>query len=170
VSPFSLNPEFLRYARSQLRPAKLLSAAIISLVLSITLAFVVLHGKQDSPDTYIWSAKSLLETAFILQALVLAIGGGIACFNSIYSGKEQNTFDYQRISPPSNSLSANFSAPRSSCKSSVFAPPLSLSTPPMSPTPAPRSYLPPSKALKPPASSLPCSFSGWVRWIPPTAT
>jgi hypothetical protein len=114
VSSFTLNPEFLRYARSQLRPAKLLSAAIISLVLSITLAFVVLHGKEDSPDTYIWSAKSLLATAFILQALVLAIGGGIACFNSIYSEKEQNTFDYQRItrlSPLELALGKLFGAP-----------------------------------------------------------
>src|SRR5208282_6681344 len=85
VSAFTGNPEFLRYARSQLRPTKLLSTALISLALSLTIGFVAFYNVWDSAEGRRGAANSLLDTAFILQALVLAIGGGIACFNSIYS-------------------------------------------------------------------------------------
>jgi hypothetical protein len=114
VSVFTDNPEFLRYARSLLRPTKLLSTAIISLALSLTIGFVSLYNVWDLAEAKRLAATSLLETAFILQALVLAIGGGIACFNSIYSEKEQNTFDYQRITrltPIELALGKLFGAP-----------------------------------------------------------
>ncbi|MGA8366293.1 MAG: hypothetical protein ACLQMT_00110 [Candidatus Acidiferrales bacterium] len=93
MSSLFSNPEFLRYWRSQLRANKLVSTAIVCLALSFTIGFFALHGTRDLAG----AGATLLRTAFILQALVLAAGGGIACLNAIYSEKEQNTFDYQRI-------------------------------------------------------------------------
>lgn len=95
--PFLSNPEFLRYARSQLRTNKVVPAVVLCLALSVTIGFFALHGKKTSTEDLRMAGSHLLETCFILQALILAVGGGIACLNSIYSEKEHNTFDYQRI-------------------------------------------------------------------------
>lgn len=106
------NPEFLRYARSQLRTNKLIITALICVVLSLTIGFAALHGRPASG--FHSAGRDLVEIAFILQALVLAAGGGIAVLNSIYSEKEQNTFDYQRItrmSPLELALGKLFGAP-----------------------------------------------------------
>jgi hypothetical protein len=49
-----------------------------------------------------------------LQALMLAAGGGITCVNSIHREKEQNTFDYQRVTrmtPLELTLGKLFGAP-----------------------------------------------------------
>jgi hypothetical protein len=91
------NPEFVRYSRSQLRTNKLISTAILCLALSVTIGFFMLHGKAESGEPLRAVGNRLLETSFILQALILGAGGGIACLNSIYTEKEHNTFDYQRI-------------------------------------------------------------------------
>src|SRR5437762_11294071 len=61
----------------------------------------------------IWGIQ-LLEITFWLQALMLAAGGGIACINSIHREKEQNTFDYQRVTrmtPLELALGKLFGAP-----------------------------------------------------------
>jgi hypothetical protein len=99
VSGLFSNPEFLRYSRSQLRTNKMIAAAIVCVALSLTIGFSILHsgGSQYQSRSREESGNVLLMTAFLLQTLALAIGGGIACLNSIYTEKEQNTFDYQRI-------------------------------------------------------------------------
>jgi hypothetical protein len=91
------NPEFIRYSRTQLRPNKLVATAIVSLALSLTIGFFILRSASMQGLSRQAAGASLLQTAFVLQSLVLAAGGGIACLISIYSEKEQNTFDYQRI-------------------------------------------------------------------------
>lgn len=97
MSPLFSNPEFTRYFRSQMRLARVLSAASISLLLSFSIAFFVVHQRHIDGDSLRSAGFTLLQVALTIQVLVLSIGGGIACLNSIYLEKEQNTFDYQRI-------------------------------------------------------------------------
>ncbi|MGC1105534.1 MAG: hypothetical protein WA876_03275 [Candidatus Acidiferrales bacterium] len=93
------NPEILRNARIQLRPRKLLIAAAICAVLEIALYYAFFHGGAavDSGRTAYGGGSGLLRTILIIQALVLVIGGGIACLHAIQREKDQNTFDFQRL-------------------------------------------------------------------------
>lgn len=97
MSGLFTNPEFVRYTRSQLRRNKLLSTALIALLLSFAIGFYFVRDKSMSGGRLEVAGFDLLRLSFWLQALILAGGGGIACLNSIYSEKQQNTFDYQRI-------------------------------------------------------------------------
>lgn len=92
------NPEFLRNVRAQLRPAKVVATACICAALSIVIGYASSHqnDRQLATGPAGWGMQ-VLEIAFWLQALMLAAGGGIACINSIHREKEQNTFDYQRV-------------------------------------------------------------------------
>jgi hypothetical protein len=114
VNLLTCNPEFLRYARGQLRPGKLLVIAVISLIVSLTIAFAFLHGGRDSGGNLPFLARQLLESTFYLQALILSLGGGMACLLAISSEKEQNTFDFQRVTaltPLELTLGKLFGAP-----------------------------------------------------------
>lgn len=109
------NPEFVRNVRSQLRPGKVAATAIICAVISAVTGFSVSHqtGQQPATGPYGWGLQ-ILEITFWLQALMLAAGGGIACINSIHREKEQNTFDYQRVTrmtPLELALGKLFGAP-----------------------------------------------------------
>ena len=109
------NPEFLRNVRAQLRPAKVLATACICAALSIVIAYAVSHqsDRQLATGPYGWGIQ-ILQITFWLQALMLAAGGGIACINSIHREKEQNTFDYQRVTrmtPLELALGKLFGAP-----------------------------------------------------------
>lgn len=109
------NPEFVRNVRSQLRPGKVAATAIICALLSVVIGFSVSHqnSRQLPTGLYGWGLQ-ILEIAFWLQALMLAVGGGIACINSIHREKEQNTFDYQRVTrmtPLELALGKLFGAP-----------------------------------------------------------
>jgi hypothetical protein len=109
------NPEFIRNVRSQLRPGKVAATAIICAALSIVIGFAVSHQSPQQLTTgpYGWGIQVLM-IAFWLQALMLAAGGGIACINSIHREKEQNTFDYQRVTrmtPLELALGKLFGAP-----------------------------------------------------------
>ena len=90
MSAFALNPEFLRNARIQLRPGRAIAAAVICAAVSLT---------AWSFYTYNHTAREtgLFLMALLLQVLVLLIGGGIACLQSVHREKELNTFDYQRV-------------------------------------------------------------------------
>ena len=107
------NPEFLRNVRAQLRPGKVAATACICAALSIVIGYAVSHQRQLATGPYGWGLQ-LLEITFWLQALMLAAGGGIACINSIHREKEQNTFDYQRVTrmtPLELALGKLFGAP-----------------------------------------------------------
>ena len=90
------NPEFIRNARSQLRPGKVIATACICAALSIAAGFGISHQYRSATGPYGWGPE-VFQMAVWLQVLMLAAGGGIACVNSIYREKEQNTFDYQRV-------------------------------------------------------------------------
>ena len=109
------NPEFVRNARAQLRPGKVAATACICAALSIVIGFAVSHQnpKQPAIGPYGWAIQ-VVTIAIWLQALMLAAGGGIACVNSIHREKEQNTFDYQRVTrmtPLELALGKLFGAP-----------------------------------------------------------
>jgi hypothetical protein len=90
------NPEFIRNVRAQLRPGKVLATACIAAAISIALGFAVSHQGTEPAGSTGWG-RQLLQFAFVLQAIMLAAGGGIACVNTIFREKEQNTFDFQRV-------------------------------------------------------------------------
>src|SRR5271169_5108289 len=107
------NPEFVRNVRAQLSTTKMVTAVIVAAALSLVLAFSLTHISAPAAGPSGWGFM-LLRALFWLQALVLAAGGGIACVNAIYKEKDQNTFDYQRVtrlSPLELALGKLFGAP-----------------------------------------------------------
>jgi hypothetical protein len=117
MSLFS-NPEIVRNARIQLRPKKLLIAAGICAAISLALGYTFFHKNAHADiylnGTYYVAGEALLHIILWIQALVLVIGGGIACLHAIQREKDQNTFDFQRItrlSPYELTLGKLFGAP-----------------------------------------------------------
>ena len=107
------NPEFIRNVRSQLRPGKVIATACICAALSIAAGLGISHQYRSATGPYGWGPE-LFQLAVWLQVLMLAAGGGIACINSIHREKEQNTFDYQRVTrmtPLGLTLGKLFGAP-----------------------------------------------------------
>jgi hypothetical protein len=107
------NPELLRNVRGQLRPGKAIATACICAAISIATGFAISSQSRNTVGPYGWGFE-LFQVAFWLQALMVAVGGGIACVNNIYREKEQNTFDYQRVTrltPLELTLGKLFGAP-----------------------------------------------------------
>lgn len=90
------NPEILRNARIQLRPKKLLIAAGICAVLSVAIGYAYAASSDGLGGKY-GNGQNFLTTILMIQALILVIGGGIACIHAIQREKDQNTFDFQRL-------------------------------------------------------------------------
>lgn len=90
------NPEVLRNARIQLRPRKLLIAAGICAVLSVAIGYAYAASSDGLGGKY-GNGQNFLTTILMIQALILVIGGGIACIHAIQREKDQNTFDFQRL-------------------------------------------------------------------------
>jgi hypothetical protein len=110
------NPEILRNARIQLRPKKLLIAAGICAAISIVLGYVFFHSdvRISIDGTGYGRGLGLLHTILWIQAAILVIGGGIACIHAIQREKDQNTFDFQRLtrlSPMELTLGKLFGTP-----------------------------------------------------------
>lgn len=93
------NPEILRNARIQLRPRKMLIAAGMCAVVEVALGYAFFHSRSDIDigGADYSGGRALLQVILWIQALVLVIGGGIACIHAIQREKDQNTFDFQRI-------------------------------------------------------------------------
>ncbi len=93
------NPEIVRNARIQLRPKRMLIAAGLCAAIEVALYYAFFHGgvNVDSGSTGYGRGPGLLHVILIIQALVLVIGGGIACLHAIQREKDQNTFDFQRL-------------------------------------------------------------------------
>ena len=107
------NPEFIRNLRSQLRPGKVIATACICAAISVATGFGISHQSRAAAGPYGWGPE-VFQVAVWLQLLMLAAGGGIACINSIHREKEQNTFDYQRVTrmtPLELTLGKLFGAP-----------------------------------------------------------
>jgi ABC-2 family transporter len=89
------NPEFIRNMRAQLRAKRLLIAGIVTGIISLVIIPAMVPHRTSGPSP----ADEWAYTRWVLgvQSIVLIIGGGIACLQSIGREKEQNTFDYQRV-------------------------------------------------------------------------
>jgi hypothetical protein len=90
VNALAANPELLRNSRIQLRRGRLLAAAVICAAVSLSFVTVYRFSPRDN-------LKGLFVTIFPLQAIILVIGGSIYCLQSVQREKDQNTFDFQRI-------------------------------------------------------------------------
>ena len=95
MSAFTVNPEFLRNARIQLRPGRAIAAAVICAAVSVTTWYS--YMARSAPLTRVDDAFSMLGLVLQLQVWVLLIGGGIYELLSVHREKELNTFDYQRV-------------------------------------------------------------------------
>lgn len=95
VALFLRNPEIIRNLRIQLRPRRMLVAAAITGIVSL----IILPALwPDSPGRAPSSwGMGYLVSVLMCQSIAVLIGGGMACLQSISREKEQNTFDYQRI-------------------------------------------------------------------------
>lgn len=93
------NPEIVRNARIQLRPKRMISAAALCAALEVTLIYVFLRGgfAADSANVVHGGGQGLLHTILWIQTAVLVIAGGIAPIHAIQREKDQNTFDFQRL-------------------------------------------------------------------------
>ena len=95
MSAPSFTAEIIRNARIQLRPKRLIAAAVICLAASITsIAYFFYAPWADSARI---GGKDLLAWTFGIQVAALLIAGGLYCLQSIHREKELNTFDYQRV-------------------------------------------------------------------------
>src|SRR5262249_55178914 len=59
---------------------------------AVSLSFVAVNGFTPRSNL-----RGLFTTIFLIQTAVLAIGGSIYCLQSVQREKDQNTFDFQRI-------------------------------------------------------------------------
>lgn len=91
------NPELIRNARIQLRPGRMIAAAVICAVVSVTVWVSVLHASGDLSMDGLRGAGVVFALILYLQVGILLIGGGIFCLQSVHREKELNTFDYQRV-------------------------------------------------------------------------
>ncbi|MGB7024060.1 MAG: hypothetical protein WBD73_09700, partial [Candidatus Acidiferrales bacterium] len=110
------NPEIVRNARIQLRPKRMISAAALCAALQVSLIYAFLRGgfAADSANVVYGGGQGLLHTILWIQAAVLVIGGGVASIHAIQREKDQNTFDFQRLtrlSPFELTMGKLFGAP-----------------------------------------------------------
>jgi hypothetical protein len=92
VSALSFNPELLRNTRIQLRRGRMLAAVVICAAVSLSL--LAYFRLSDSANL---TERELLPVVFVIQAAVLVVGGSIYCLQAVQREKDQNTFDFQRI-------------------------------------------------------------------------
>jgi hypothetical protein len=95
VSAFTVNPEFLRNARIQLRPGRAIAAAIICAAISLTIWYS--FESRSYPERVAVDAIEMFKFILQMQVFVLLIGGGIYELLTVHREKELNTFDYQRV-------------------------------------------------------------------------
>ncbi|HTQ84907.1 MAG TPA: hypothetical protein VMI93_01745, partial [Candidatus Solibacter sp.] len=108
--PLWSNPEFIRNCRAQLRPRRILLAASLIAALSLVVGYSTYQVYSGKPD---WG-KTFFSVALYAQLYTLCLGGGFACMRSISLEREQNTFDFQRVTQLSSlelSLGKLFGAP-----------------------------------------------------------
>lgn len=96
MSVSRVNPELLRNLRIQLRPRRMIAAAAICAAISISAIVIYVHDPPAAGEE-----PTFLRIVLFLQLLALLVGGGIYCIQSVHTEKDQNTFDYQRLTPMS---------------------------------------------------------------------
>jgi hypothetical protein len=93
VIPLWANPEFIRNCRAQLRPRRLVLVASVIAALSLVVGYSTC---QAYPIRSHWGT-TFFSVALYAQMFTLCLGGGYACLRSIAQEREQNTFDFQRV-------------------------------------------------------------------------
>jgi len=91
--PLWENPEFIRNCRAQLRPRRMLTGLLVVAALSLVVGYSMHESHENSGE---W-AKALMIMGLGAQLAVLGLAGGMACALAIYREKENNTFDFQRV-------------------------------------------------------------------------
>jgi len=91
------NPELIRNARIQLRPGRMIAAAVICAVVSITVWISIVRTGSEIVIDGMTQAGAVFALILTLQIAILLIAGGIFCLQSVHREKEMNTFDYQRV-------------------------------------------------------------------------
>lgn len=90
MSALATHPELLRNCRIQLRRGRLFATAAICAAVSLSFVAVKSSGT-------VGEIRQTFTMIFLLQAVALVIGGSIYCLQSVQREKDQNTFDFQRI-------------------------------------------------------------------------
>lgn len=85
------NPELLRHVRAELRPRRMLATFTACAVLSGALGAWAYGGAGDA------AALHYLRLVVVLQALLLGVGGGIACLFAVRRDGDANEFDHERM-------------------------------------------------------------------------
>lgn len=88
------NPEIVRNARIQLRPKRMILAGVLCAALSLAIGYAYAYSHDGLAGTH---GDGFFRTILILQGIVLVAGGGITCLHAIQREKDQNTFDFQRL-------------------------------------------------------------------------
>lgn len=91
------NPELIRNARIQLRPGRVIAAAVICAVVSVTVWESTTHSNGVVTVDGLTGSGAVLALILNIQVGILLIGGGIFCLQSVHREKDLNTFDYQRV-------------------------------------------------------------------------
>lgn len=94
---FFSNPEIVRNARIQLRPGRMIAAAVICAAISITTWASIVHTDVDYSVSGLHKEGAVFAFILYIQITALLIGGGFYCLQSVHREKELNTFDYQRV-------------------------------------------------------------------------
>jgi hypothetical protein len=95
VSALTFTPELLRNGRIQLRRGRIVAVIVICAALSLSSIAYFFYSPNAARSEM--AALDLVRTMILLQVVVLLIGGGIYCLQSVHREKELHTFDYQRI-------------------------------------------------------------------------
>jgi hypothetical protein len=74
----------------------MLAAAVICAAVSLSIAAYSLYSQETHVPAES-DARNLFQVIVTLQIVVLLIGGGVYCLQSVHREKDLNTFDYQRI-------------------------------------------------------------------------
>jgi hypothetical protein len=92
------NPEFIRHLRSQMRPARTTTAAIVSAVVcSLTiLLFYTGSDSANNPTSSMEMRQSAYATLLIMQSLVLCLWCLSSCGQAVNSERNLKTFDFLR--------------------------------------------------------------------------
>lgn len=92
------NPEFIRHVRAQMRPARTITAAIVSVILCCLLSLLFYTGSDSAtnPSNSLDTRHSLYSTLLIVQSLVLCLWCLSSCGQAINSERNLKTFDFLR--------------------------------------------------------------------------
>lgn len=106
------NPEFLRYMRSELRPARAAVIILATLAGALLMGLFVHQQDLDHVSPYYWS--DIFGAIFVAASMILVLWSLLNVSQSVVSERTHRTFDFwrtTRLSPLSLALGKLFGAP-----------------------------------------------------------